>query len=114
MEKIIKNLEEAQKIIHVADHLIYTTYPLVKDKRLLLKIILEIKKALVKCINAVLQYEYIYKRIKLSSDSQTNFNTLAIATKCPSTEANPPCNLLRAPLIVLRLPASGWVSSAIF
>ena len=75
MEKIIKNLEESQRIIRVADHLIYMTYPLVKDKKLLLKIIVELKKGLTSCINAILQYEYLYKRIKLSPDSKSNFNT---------------------------------------
>ena len=75
MEKFIENLQEAQKTIRIADHLLYMTFPLVKDKKLLLKIILELKKGLSYCINSVLQYEYLYKRIRLSSDSKSNFKT---------------------------------------
>ena len=50
------------------------TFPLVKDKKLLLKILLELKKGLAHIINAILQYEYLYKRIRLSQDSKSNFN----------------------------------------
>ena len=75
MVKFIENLQKAQKIISVADHLVYTTFPLVKDKKLLLKILVELKKGLTYCINSILQYEYIYKRIRLSSDPNKNFKT---------------------------------------
>ena len=44
-----------------------------KDKRLLLKIILETKITVSKCINSILQYEYLYKRISLYKESKTNF-----------------------------------------
>jgi len=73
MEKFIENLQEAQKTIRIADHLLYMTFPLVKDKKLLLKIVLELKKGLTHGINAILQYEYLYKRIRLSPDSKANF-----------------------------------------
>jgi hypothetical protein len=74
MEKIFDNLEKAEKTISTASHLLYVTYPLVRDKRLLLKILVEIKKGVASCMNAVLQYEYLYSRIRLSSDPKTNFN----------------------------------------
>jgi hypothetical protein len=82
MEKFIENLTEADKIIRTADHMIYVTFPLIKDKRLLLKILTETQIALAKCINAILQYEYLYKRIKLYNKAKENLNTFK--TKCAS------------------------------
>ena len=73
MEKFFENLEKAEKTIQTASHLLYTTYPLVRDKRLLLKILVEIKKGIASCMNAVLQYEYLYGRVRLSEDSKLNF-----------------------------------------
>lgn len=73
MEKFLENLEQARATIQTADHLTYMTFPLVKDKKLLLKIVTEIKNAVANCINSILQYEYLYKRISLYKDSQANF-----------------------------------------
>ena len=73
MKKFLENFQEAEKIIRTLDHMIYVTFPLIKDKRLLLKILLETKTAVAKCINSVLQYEYLYKRINLYKDQKTNF-----------------------------------------
>jgi len=73
MQKFIQNLEEAEKITRTIDHMTYVTYPLIKDKKLLLKILTETKNAIAKTINAILQYEYLYKRIFLSHNPQTNF-----------------------------------------
>ena len=75
MEKFIEYLAEAERIIKTADHLIYMTFPLVKDKKLLLKILSETKIVITNCINSILQYEYLYKRIKLYKDTKTNFRT---------------------------------------
>ena len=73
MEKFIENLTTAEKTIRAADHMIYVTFPLIKDKRLLFKILHETKNAIALCINSILQYEYLYKRIKLYKDSRLNF-----------------------------------------
>ena len=73
MEKFIENLKEAEKIIKINDHMVYVTFPLIQDKNLLLKILLETKIAIAKCINSILQYEYLYKRIKIYKDAETNF-----------------------------------------
>ena len=75
MEKFLENLLAAEKTLQTADHMIYVTFPLIKDKRLLLKILQETKNALTYCINSILQREYIYKRITLYKDSKTNFKT---------------------------------------
>ncbi len=73
MEKFLENLSEAEKAIRLADHLIYVTYPIVKDKRMLLKIIAETKNAIALCINSILQHDYIYKKVRLYSDPEENF-----------------------------------------
>ena len=73
MEKFLENLEKAKNITFTADHLIYVTYPLLKDKKLLLKILLETKNAIIYSLNAILQYEYLFKRIKLNTDPKINF-----------------------------------------
>jgi len=75
MEKFLENLEKAKNLIRTADHLIYMTFPLVRDKKLLLKIISEIRNGIANCINSILQYEYLYKRISLYQESKTNFKT---------------------------------------
>ena len=73
MEKFIESLEKAKKTIEKSDHLTYITCNIVKDKKLLLKILEEIKSSITDCLNALLQYEYIYKRIKLYKDPKSNF-----------------------------------------
>ena len=75
MQKFLEKLQEAEKIIKTIDHMIYVTFPLIKDKKLLLKILLETKNAVANCINSILQYEYLYKKIKLYKDQKTNFRT---------------------------------------
>lgn len=75
MEKFLENLEKASKAIRTVDHLFYVTFPLVRDKKLLLKILLEIKIAIASCINSILQYEYLIKRITLNSDPKINLKT---------------------------------------
>ncbi len=75
MEKILETLQEVEKSVQTLDHMIYVTFPLIKDKKLLLKILLETKVALTKCINIILQYEYLYKRIRLHKDIKTNLRT---------------------------------------
>jgi hypothetical protein len=72
MEKFLEYLQEAEKIIRTTDHLTYITFPLVKEKKLLLKIIAEIKRAVAYCITSILQYEYTFKRIKLADNPKTN------------------------------------------
>lgn len=75
MEKFLENLILAEKTIKAADHLIYITFPVVKDKMILLKVLQEIKKSVSLCINSILQREYILKRIKLYKDPKANLST---------------------------------------
>ncbi|MFH1311022.1 MAG: hypothetical protein ABIH65_01300 [Nanoarchaeota archaeon] len=73
MEKFLENIMEAEKSLQVADHMTYITFPLIKDKRLLLKILQEIKNAVAHCISSILQHDYIYKKIELYKDPKSNF-----------------------------------------
>jgi hypothetical protein len=88
MEKFLENLQEAQKIIQTIDHMTYITFPLIQDKKILIKIITDTKNAITNCINAILQYEYLYKRINLCKNAKTNFE---IFTKkcCPYYKITP-------------------------
>ena len=82
MEKFLENLNEAERKLQIASHITCVTFPLIKDKRLFLKILMEINDSIVKCVNAVLQYEYLYNRISLSQNAEENLNTFK--TKCAS------------------------------
>jgi len=75
MEKFIENLDKSASLLQTADHLLYMTYPLIREKRLLLKILNEIYLVALGVVNAILQYEYFYKRINLYKDAKANFQT---------------------------------------
>lgn len=75
MEKFLDSLESADRTLRTADHMTYITFPLIKDKRLLIKILSEIYSSVLNIINAILQYEYFYKRIVLYQDAGMNFKT---------------------------------------
>lgn len=74
-EKFAESLEIAQKYLQTADHMTYITFPLVKEKRLLLKVLSELSLAILNTINSVLQYEYYQKRIQIYKDARDNFQT---------------------------------------
>jgi hypothetical protein len=74
-EKYQENLGEAIKNLQIADHMTYITLPLVNDNRLLLKIFDNIYKSIIGCINAILNYEYLYKRIKIYKNTEDNLQT---------------------------------------
>ena len=80
MEKYHESLQNAIKNMRVADHMLYVTFPVIKDKRLLLKAVDQIYDSLIYAINSILQYEYVWKRIQLTKDSKTNYETFI--TRC--------------------------------
>jgi hypothetical protein len=75
MEKFNESLDKAAYMLRIADHMLYMTYPLVKEKRLLLKILNEIYLIVLNIVNSILQYEYVNKRINLYKNSRENFST---------------------------------------
>lgn len=70
-------LEEAKRILKTADHMIYVTYPVLNESRLLMKILEEMGRAISLIIAAVLQSEYESKRIKIYSDPEVNFEAFS-------------------------------------
>lgn len=73
MERFFESLHKAEEKINTIDHIVYVTFPLLKDKTILIKSLLGIKEVVVECINSILQYEYLHKRIELSRDPNQNF-----------------------------------------
>ena len=61
-EKFEELIENAKRHIRIADHIAYVTFPLVKEKRLLLKVLDDTYLVMINIINAILQYDYVYKR----------------------------------------------------
>lgn len=72
VEKFIEYLQKAEKIIQSVDHMIYVTLPIVKDKRLLFKILSDLHQAGLNIVNAILQYDHINKKITLTKDPREN------------------------------------------
>ncbi len=61
-EDLQNNLRESIKHLQIADHMAYVTFPLVNDKRLLLKIFEEIYKSIVFSINSMVIFEKLEKK----------------------------------------------------
>jgi hypothetical protein len=74
-EKFTENLSVAAKSIQIADHMTYITFPLIKEKRLLLRVLSDLNLAVISIINAVLQYEHHHKRIQIYTNARDNFRT---------------------------------------
>ncbi|OIO41090.1 hypothetical protein CO154_00325 [Candidatus Pacearchaeota archaeon CG_4_9_14_3_um_filter_31_7] len=72
-EEILKILDEAEKEIRTADHIIYITLPIVNDNKLLITAIEALHKASLKIIEALLIYEQIFKGARLYKDKEENF-----------------------------------------
>ena len=71
-EDHIKNLQEAEKNLRSADHMIYVTLPLIKENKLIGNILEQIHKAIILLISAVLNYEIKFKNIEPSKSPKKN------------------------------------------
>ncbi len=74
-QKHLNSLKNAEKSLRLADHLAYVTFPLIGEQRISLKIITELNIFAIYLINAILQYEYYFKRINLYRDARSNLET---------------------------------------
>jgi hypothetical protein len=63
MEKFQEAREKAKRNLKIADHMLFMTYPLVKDNKLLLAILENIFLALTNAMGALLYYERLFKRV---------------------------------------------------
>lgn len=61
MEQIPLVLKEANRLFRNSDHLTYMTYPLVQDKRLLLRILENLNTSLSKFMEVLLYYDFVYE-----------------------------------------------------
>ncbi|MFA5174163.1 MAG: hypothetical protein WC438_03200 [Candidatus Pacearchaeota archaeon] len=75
MEEFERTFQNAVRNLKIADHMTYVTYPLINEKRLLLKIFDEIYKSIINSINTILNYEYHYKKIQIYKDNKENLST---------------------------------------
>jgi hypothetical protein len=63
MERFTTYVVEANKAFKIADHLIYVTYPVLQDNKLLATALEHLAVALQKGMEALLYYDALYKRI---------------------------------------------------
>ncbi len=64
MEKYSGLIQESMKSAYLADHMIKVTYPLLQDPKLIAPISERLYGSLLKAIQALVEYEYAYKRIE--------------------------------------------------
>ncbi len=64
-------LDKVEHSLRTADHMIYITYPLIKENILLKKVIEQLYDIANNIIEAILEYEYIYKRIRLPKKEES-------------------------------------------
>lgn len=65
MDKLKQLITEANAELKKADHLAYVTYPMIRESKLLYAIAEVLYNSLHKGVEAVLEYERLYKRIPL-------------------------------------------------
>ena len=63
MEKFQESILKAKKSIHLADHMVFVTYKVVNDPRLLLSVIKNIFNSLQYTMDSLLIHERVFKRI---------------------------------------------------
>lgn len=69
MEKFQEAREKARRNLQVADHMVYVTYNVVKDPKLLLAIIENIFLSFTNSMSSVLYYDRLFKRIPAFHDN---------------------------------------------
>jgi hypothetical protein len=74
-EKWKENVDKAKYHFKIADHLAYTTITLLKDNRLMIKILNETAESISFIISALLQKEYLLGKVKLYKDPESNLKT---------------------------------------
>ncbi|MBI2667657.1 hypothetical protein HYX17_02705 [Candidatus Woesearchaeota archaeon] len=81
MEVLKDLMKDSNTHLNTADHLAYVSYSNIKDNKIIVSIADNLYKSLLKAVEAVLQYERMYKRIPPYSE---NFNAKLemFKTKC--------------------------------
>ena len=84
MEEFEEKLKAGRDKIFVADHMLMTTYSLLKDPKILLSILDNISLAYESTLSAFLQYERLFRRISSytpEAGSELNFFQLKVMNK---------------------------------
>ena len=63
MEKVGGLVKDSRRYFDIADHMLYTTYPLVGDTKILITVAENLYKCLINGMDAVIRHNYLYKRI---------------------------------------------------
>lgn len=71
--QIFELLVQAENSLKTIDHLVYITYPLINEKRLLKKILEDLYTSARNIIQAIIIFERIYKRIDFQENTNINF-----------------------------------------
>ncbi|PIY60565.1 hypothetical protein COY95_01115 [Candidatus Woesearchaeota archaeon CG_4_10_14_0_8_um_filter_47_5] len=75
MEKYEEALEKARRKLHIADHMVCVTYPLLRDNKLLVAALENLFLALTNSMGALLYYERLYKQVPPFHDTfESKFN----------------------------------------
>ena len=67
-------LKESARHLQIADHMTFITFPIVNEKRLMIKIFEEIYKSIKNSINSAVYNEFLFKKIILYDDPKKNIN----------------------------------------
>ena len=65
-----KNFDDAVRHLQIADHMAYVTFPLINEKRLMIKIFDETYKSVINSMNAILKYEIGRSNVKFNEFSK--------------------------------------------
>jgi hypothetical protein len=84
MEKFQEARAKAEKSLKIADHMLYVTYPLVRDDKLLVAILENIFLAFTSSMASVLYYERLFKRVPPFHDTFESKYNLFVDKIVPS------------------------------
>ena len=73
-EESKRYLKEAARHLQIADHMTYVTFPIVNEKKLIIKIFEEIFKSIQNSINSAIYYEFENKNLILNTNQEKNIN----------------------------------------
>ncbi len=72
-----KDLEKSINELKNAEHISFVTYPLLRDKKILLTGFEKIYNSLIALINSMIKYEYMFKRVGIYQDPKENLRTFS-------------------------------------
>ena len=78
-----RSIMEAERSLLSSEHLLKVILPVVKDQKMLLRVLENLNKSAISILSLILKYEHIYGKIELSKDSKDNLNTFF--GKCSSS-----------------------------